>query len=99
MIDLDKIYNSVLCEKQNDTCIGDIYIKLIVSDELQSLVEKEPYEQIAFCVLDENGNRHFNDEQAIQIKEKMPLAHQDDLCNLIMKVNKFSVTQEDIEKN
>ncbi len=99
MIDLDKIYNKPLFEKQINTCIGDIYVKLIVSEELQGLVEKQPFEQIAFCVLDENGNRHFDDDNATQIRDKMPLAHQDELCTLIMKVNKFGVTQEEIKKN
>jgi hypothetical protein len=99
MIDLDKIYSNIIHKKCKDTCIGDINIRLILEDELNDLIQKKPYEQIAYCVLDENGNRHFDDEQAIKIKSKMPLTHQDEICNLIMKVNKFGITQEEIEKN
>ena len=99
MINLDEIYTKAISEKKCDTCIGDIHIRLILETELNELINKKPYEQIAYCVLDENGNRHFDDNQAEKIKEKMPLTHQDELCNLIMNVNKFGVTQEDIEKN
>lgn len=99
MIDLDKIYTGVNSKKVDDTCIGSISVRLILENELNDLINKKPYEQIAYCVLDGSGNRHFDDSQAEQIKEKMPITHQDELCTLIMKVNKFGVSQEDIEKN
>lgn len=99
MIDLDKIYNDVMSKKIENSCIGSIYIKLILEDELNELIKKRPFEQIAYCILDEKGNRHFDDDNSKEIKNKMPLAHQDELCELIMKVNRFGVSQEEIEKN
>lgn len=99
MIDLKNIYSKTLSELVKNTCVGDVYIKLIVESELDELIQKMPYEQIAYCLLDENGNRHFDDELAIEIKKQMPLAHQNELCDTIMKVNKFGITQEEVEKN
>ena len=99
MINLDSIYSKTLSEKKENTCLGTIYIRLILNDELSDLVNKQPFEQVAFCVLDENGERHFDDEKAKLIKEKMPLAHIDEICELIMSVNKFGISVDEIKKN
>jgi hypothetical protein len=99
MINLEDIYKKTLSKEFKNTCIGDIFIKLITEVELDELMNKRPYEQIAYCILDKEGERHFSDDVAIKIKQIMPMAHQDELCDLIMKANKFGVIQEETEKN
>lgn len=94
MFNLDELYKAVQSEKHNIEPFGDIYIKLINTEELDSLMKKPVHEQIAFCLLDEKGNKHFDGDGVLDVKNKMKLQHQDELINLIMKVNRFGVTIE-----
>jgi hypothetical protein len=95
MIDIDKINNSINSEKHTIDPFGTVYVKFITSHELDDLMTKSVAEQISFCILDENGERHFPEDKIKDIKEKMTIRHQDELINLIMKVNRFGISFDD----
>jgi hypothetical protein len=99
MFDLDAINSKEMSEKHSLDPFGEIYIKLINESELNELLKKSVAEQIAFCLLDKDGGRHFADDKIEEIKSKMKLKHQDEIINLVMKVNRFAVKfEEDVKE-
>ena len=95
MIDLDKIYNKTLSEKVDIDPFGDVYIKLLTVPEVDDLIKKSVAEQIAYCLLDERGERHFSDEKVEEIKTKMTTRHQSLITDEIMRVNRFGLSFDD----
>jgi uncharacterized membrane protein len=98
-MNLSDLYKNNTLQLEKVTYRGcDFSVKLFTEKEVDELLEKEIHDQLAMCIY-EDGKSLKEKGCAEDIKNNMPLAHEKELMELIMKANGIGVTFEDTKKN
>jgi hypothetical protein len=79
---------------------GECGLVLFREGELTEMVKLPQNDQIAQCVIGENGERIFSDDDIEScIKDKMTTIVKNRIIAKVLEVNGLGVTQEDVKKN
>ena len=76
--------------------LGEVGLILFREGEFDELKALDPEKQIAMCIISENGERVFSDQDVIDgMIKKMAVKVRNDLIRRVFEVNGFMATQEE----
>lgn len=98
MINIDELLKDPVLEKVKNDFIGEFYVKLLNSEDLEKALSDKVDDVIKNGVLDEKGNKALSDEDFEKFNKQIPFKYKKSIQDDILRANGIDVSIFDLEK-
>ena len=98
MINIDELLKEPVLEKIKSDVLGEYYIKLLNTSDLEKLMKSTIDDVIGENVLDESGKKAITGEQLEKLTGSLPFKHKKKIQDEILGANGVNTSIFDFEK-